>query len=76
MKLNLGFEKVKSVLQDINCDTKKARTEFRKRIKQELLNDKTKSALADVAEYNGSILSDAAKVIAGIDPDKKKSNSI
>ena len=71
MKLNLGFEKVKSVLQDINCHTKKARTEFRKRIKQELLNDKTKSALADVAEYNGSILSYAAKVIAGIDPDKK-----
>lgn len=76
MKLNLGFEKVKSVLQDINCDTEKARIEFRKRIKQELLNDKTKSALADIAEYNGSILSYAAKVIAGIDPDKKKSNSI
>ena len=76
MKLNLGFDKVKSVLQDINCDTEKAKSEFRKRIKRELLDDTKQSSLGDVAEYNGSILSYAAKVIAGIDPDKKKDNKL
>lgn len=71
MKLNLGFDKMKSVLQDINCDTEKARIEFRKKLKRELLDDKRQSSLADIADYDGSILSYAAKVIAGINPDKK-----
>ena len=71
MKLNIKINKIKSILQDINCDTEKARIEFRKKLKRELLDDKRQSSLADIADYDGSILSYAAKVIAGINPDKK-----
>ena len=66
----IKFDDVKTFLEEIDCDIKKAKEEFNKRINKKLFYG-PKSAFGDVARYNGSPLSYAAKVIAGIDPDKQ-----
>lgn len=66
----LTKEKFDKILADINGNTEEARKEFRKRIKHELYDDNKKSAFGDVAGYEGSPLSYAAKIINGEDPIK------
>ena len=65
----IKFNDVKTFLEEINCDLEKAKKEFNKKINKKLYNS-PKSVFGDIANYNGSPLSYAAKVINGENPDK------